>query len=481
MRFQSYLLGFVLLFQGALLYSQNPAKSYLNFAHTSNKADVVDTLNVSAIKAIGEEWESFTISEGYEKTRKPNIQYPPTAIQSHTNTSGQIQVTEVIDTLPAIWNVVSTDSIIREIDTEDPNMRTIQFDFYGVNQIVSIPNELGGFHPKGISETEVSDFWQALSRCKYQRIITDCNKYKVALGYNDWAVLKWTQCLSKVIYPDNINSEQEIFTVFLLNQMGLRVRTARADNHLITLFSALQDIYAKQYIVLDTYPYYLLENLKSISNIYTYRIQYSKETRPLDLRIATPFRLWDSGDQFHVDRYSSVWEKHIKMSISTGLINFYNDYPQMDAKVYASAALSPDFLNLFAEIIKAENDDEEVEHLNKLLSFLHLDFKYKVDQEQFGKEKPFFCEENLIYPYNDCEDRSILLSSLVRHLLGLKVVLLDYTDHMALAVHVDSPVKGDYLILDNERYYVCDPTYIGATVGMSMPEYKNKPVTVYKL
>ena len=38
------------------------------------------------------------------------------------------------------------------------------------------------------------------------------------------------------------------------------------------------------------------------------------------------------------------------------------------------------------------------------------------------------------YPYCDCEDRSVLYSYLVRNLLKLDVVLLDYPNHIATAV-----------------------------------------------
>jgi len=33
-------------------------------------------------------------------------------------------------------------------------------------------------------------------------------------------------------------------------------------------------------------------------------------------------------------------------------------------------------------------------------------------------------------------------------------------------------VEGDHLFIDNELYVICDPTYIGASVGMAMPESK---------
>jgi hypothetical protein len=327
----------------------------------------------------------------------------------------------------------------------------------------------------------VDTFWQQLAAYNFNRIISDCNKYKVALGFNDWAILKWTQYMAKAIFPENINSEQEIFTVFLLNHLGLQVRVSRVNEKLVTLFASMQNVYAKKYIVIDTAPYYLAEDIPSASKIYTYRSGYNKSARPLDLRIPNPLRLGDGSTDVKLAKHSSVWECDMELSIPSSLVQFYNDYPQLDAKVYATAVPSDSFLNVFANIFQRANSRDNVSLINQLLSFLHLDFKYMVDQEQFGIEKPFFCEENFIYPYNDCEDRSILLSSLIRNLLGLRVVLLDYDDHMAVAVNVPETLKGDHLVLDNEKYYVCDPTYIGATIGMSIPRYKKEPAKVWIL
>ena len=301
------------------------------------------------------------------------------------------------------------------------------------------------------------------------------------MGYNDWAVLQWTQALAKTVFPDNINSEQEIFTVFILNQMGLGVRAARTGDHLVMIFSSMQNVYSRKYIVIDTTPFYLVHDIGANTNIFTYRIDYAKSPRPLDLRIRDSIKIGDPSQCIHVNRYSSVWETDLKFSVPKGLIEFYDDYQQLDAKVYVTSAPNSAFLKLFQNILGNQTNLSKQELLNQLLCFLHIDFKYMVDQKQFGREKPFFCEENFIYTYNDCEDRSILLSVLVRNLLGSKVVILDYKEHMAIAVKLDEQIKGDYLILDNERYYVCDPTYIGATVGMSIPKYRSIPVTVYRL
>ena len=71
-----------------------------------------------------------------------------------------------------------------------------------------------------------------------------------------------------------------------------------------------------------------------------------------------------------------------------------------------------------------------------------------------------------------------VMSILVRDLLGLDMVLLHFPGHLATAVKFKSNVEGDFLDLDDGRYIVCDPTYIGAPVGLAMPEYKGGDVEV---
>jgi hypothetical protein len=130
------------------------------------------------------------------------------------------------------------------------------------------------------------------------------------------------------------------------------------------------------------------------------------------------------------------------------------------------------------EHIKGYSEKEAVE---RLLNWVQTAFVYEYDDKVWGHDRAFFAEESLYYPYCDCEDRSILLSRIVRDLLGLKVVLVYYPGHLATAIHFANDVKGDYLVLNGVRYTVCDPTYIGATIGMTMPGMDNNKATVILL
>lgn len=108
-------------------------------------------------------------------------------------------------------------------------------------------------------------------------------------------------------------------------------------------------------------------------------------------------------------------------------------------------------------------------------------FVYEYNDKVWGHDRAFFAEESLYYPYCNCEDRSILFSRLVRDLLGLDVILVFYPGHLATAVAFTDNVDGDYIELNGKHYIICDPTYIGAPVGLTMPDMDNKTAKIVLL
>ena len=123
----------------------------------------------------------------------------------------------------------------------------------------------------------------------------------------------------------------------------------------------------------------------------------------------------------------------------------------------------------------------EQEAANILINFVQTAFTYGYDDKIWGGDRPFFADETIYYPYSDCEDRAILYSRLVRDLMGLDVVLLYYPGHLATAVHFKTDIPGDYLLVNGIRYLVCDPTFIGANIGRTMPDVSNDEAKVVLL
>ena len=136
---------------------------------------------------------------------------------------------------------------------------------------------------------------------------------------------------------------------------------------------------------------------------------------------------------------------------------------------------------LYPQLKKAIAGKSPKEAVERLLNWVQTAFVYEYDDKVWGGDRAFFPEETLYYPYCDCEDRSILMSRLVRDLLGLKCILIYYPGHLAMAVNFPENVNGDYILLQGKKYTITDPTYIGAPVGMTMPGMDNNKATVILL
>jgi hypothetical protein len=172
------------------------------------------------------------------------------------------------------------------------------------------------------------------------------------------------------------------------------------------------------------------------------------------------------------------------------LVDFYNHYPSSYINdniytrwaVYANTPLDPTMAEaLYPSLRSAIAGLSQRDAVNRLLHFVQTAFAYEYDEKVWGGDRAFFAEETLYYPYADCEDRAVLFSRLVRDLCGLEVVLLYYPGHLAAAVQFTEDVAGDYLLYDHRRYVVCDPTYIGAPVGRTMPGMNNQEAQVILL
>jgi hypothetical protein len=133
---------------------------------------------------------------------------------------------------------------------------------------------------------------------------------------------------------------------------------------------------------------------------------------------------------------------------------------------------------LYVQLKRHLNGKSQLDAVERLLNWVQTAFVYEYDDKVWGRDRAFFPDESLYYPYCDCEDRSILFSRLIRDLLSLPCVLVYYPGHLATAVCFSEAVNGDYIIVNGKRFVVCDPTYIGASVGVTMPNMDNSTAKV---
>lgn len=482
----------------------------------SNFASFSDKNEKEFTDLLKRNWIEFQVFQGKEYKKKPKPQKAPIVVADTVKTP-ETMLPTIQDTIPAKETTIAkvnppieeivepsvevpdtTKIIIPITPPEEEKIDTVvckpqegevkdkevganltSFSFYNEKHSVSVPSGCGQIHPKGIKETEVAAFWSNLNKLDFHTLLTECKSTQKARGYNDWAVYQWICALAEQVYPSDSNNERLIFTVYLLNGIGLDAKLARVGSRLTCLISTRQTLYSRTYILIGETPYYTVESHPIREDIYTYKANSKDKLKPFDMAVHSHLDLGSDRDICYKEQKSSVFGRNFSIPLNTELCKFYADYPQLDVLYYAQAPVSGSMDNYLKRnlggMLKGKTTTEAVA---TILKYLHKDFPYITDDEQFGREKPLFCEESYMYDYTDCEDRSVLFAYLVKSLTGLDVILLDYPDHIATAVRFNENVSGDYIEYNNSRYYVCDPTYIGAPIGYSMPDYKSIPANI---
>lgn len=441
-----------------------------------------DSINKEFAKSIEKRWEDFHVFVGKRRETKPEPEQLPIAPKDTIKPEplslpidAIIPVPEETPTLNDLWNNEASD--MQDTVSAKQTYRNVDINYYMQQLYFNIPETYKQISLTGISERAVSKFWSELSEGEYNACLTQFKNQKRDLNLNDWALYNMVTNVASEIFPHRY-AEQTIFSVFMLNQLGINAKIGKSVNQLILLVTAKNTLYDVSYIICDDDTYYIFscypKEQQSESAVSTYTITFPSQTLPLDMNIYSPIKFVKQASA--VTYVSDYWGEAVPFQINQNTMDFYSSYPQVDIVVYANAEMS-DELKVWAEqqIKPALDDLDGYGALSALLYYVQSEFEYATDIQQFGYEKPFFCEENFYFAKNDCEDRAILLSYLVRNLLGFKIVLLDYPDHIATAVAVpdESFIKGDYYLVDGDRYFVCDPTYIGASIGETMPNYRN--------
>ena len=327
-------------------------------------------------------------------------------------------------------------------------------------------------------ECAVADGYEALCRSNYKPLIANCQQAQKDFRLNDWGVFLFVKTAAEALCNDE--NSCIVMQQFLLNELGYRAKMARrGDRNQLLLFVATDCmVYGHPYFTKEGLNYYNINGTEACT-FYMCNQDSKKAKTPVAMRLNNVPAL-NSGVVSR-QRTNKAGNVSVSVNVSKSLMDFYASMPQCDYGVYAKApvagSLAQEVLGTLRPLVQGKS---EVDAANLLLNFVQTGFKYATDEEQFGFEKPFFVEELFYYPACDCEDRSVLFGWLVRELLGLDVVYLDYPNHIATAVQFKGDVKGDFLTVDGKRYTVCDPTYIGASIGMTMPNLHSAGVSILR-
>jgi hypothetical protein len=355
----------------------------------------------------------------------------------------------------------------------DSQFQRVEIDFFGSSIRIPYPEKIL-IQPKGISESDISQYWAEVSKVDYSIMTKEMEKISNQYKLGDWARFILLKQVSEKMFTTS--NQQILFQFFLWNQLGFHARVAASGNELILLLPSKHKLYGLPFVALEGNRYYIVSG-QNTGMMRTFSRDFSKSNKPIDLELKqSPVFNYKQSQRKLKPAKQNVASL---MEYNQNLIDFMSILPQTDLDLIFKASVEETVtLKFKKDLSPFLVGKSELEQVSVLLNFVQQSFSYKTDQEQFGREKYFYVEEILHYPYSDCEDRAVLFAWLVRTLVGIPVIGLSYETHVATAVEFSEITKGDAVDWRGKKYIVCDPTYIGAGVGLSMPGMRNQAFRV---
>lgn len=443
-------------------FIENEKKSFQQFV--KERDEEIRKMDEEFKEFLKQEWKNYDSKEVDYKPDAPKPAEIPVYKEEPKQTQAmQIEVQEKVESFAEAPKL----PVMSKSDADGFKASTAKFNFYGNNVSVRYDNA-AAVRIGSINEQSISDAWDKLSKTNYSCTLNDLLQWHSELNMNDWGLYLLIKQAAASI-TDNQNS-RVLLTWFMLTKANYKARLAYKGNNLYLLLAAANNIYGMPFFTFENQRYYMLDGKSS--SVYTYSQDFPEARSIVDLNIYKPLNGNEQLKKRNLDFEYDGQKYQFGIKYDQNTINFYNDYPQADIKIYFDATVSRATKESLVEsLVPVIGGMDAVDATEFLLKFVQS-FAYKTDDQQFGHEKFFFPDEMFYYPYSDCEDRAVLFAYLVKQLVGLDVIGLNYPGHMAAAVCFNSDVPGNYLEHNGRRFVVCDPTYIGASIGQAMPQYK---------
>jgi hypothetical protein len=375
--------------------------------------------------------------------------------------------------------IPKTNNNPKPLDNNEENILSVfnqrkSISYYGCKLNIAYDNNML-IHCVSPSEEGVSKYWAEMAKQNYSAFVKQLETQIFKYSLNDWGAYQLIKKISEQIHSD-IN-DQRCFQFFYLNQLSFDVKLAKSAGKLVLLIPIKEMVYGVSYLDIKGKRYFIMENTRD--SFYTFEKSIVTSKKDISLQLTRKLNLDESISK---KKFTLQNGKTICINYNLNDISFFNDYPQADLSVLFNASASfPAEESLLRELKPLLVGLNELDAVNLLLNFVQKKFEYKTDDEQFGKEKWFFPEDQLHYPYSDCEDRSVFFAYLVKKLLQLKVIGLNYPGHVAVAVAFHGQVNGNAISYKGNKYIITDPTYIGSSVGMCMPQFVSTSPKVVEL
>lgn len=395
------------------------------------------------------------VNEIFESTKPEHIKQPVDSTKSNISEPIKIEITP------------GKKTHIKE--PEHSGRAMLQLYFYGTENSLSNPGNLPSL--PSITGSNISAYFEkTCNSTEIKELLDQLKKAKADLQLNDWGYFKLVEKTAQAI--ETSHNRQILFTWLMLLKSGYNAKTGYNDSDIYLLLPTREEIFATYFLTIDDMQYYIQSDRDRNQPIP--RLKIHTANYPGNEMLSLAIKKLPLLGINEVKHELTFKGEKISISQNQTLKDFYDDYPLCDMNIYFSAPLSrhvKESLAIYYNPLFLSKTDKQKVVL--LLEFVQKAFDYKTDKEQFKQEKYFFPDDLFFYPYSDCEDRSVLFTSLVRNFTNLECIALDYPGHVNTAICFPDETEGTSVVYNNKRYVICDPTFTNAPVGYLAPEYRN--------
>lgn len=486
-RFKSFLLISLLFGLSMFTSSAQTDDFYAQYEKFSKhaKAEYEDyraQCNAEYVKFLERAWKEYKVLPSIPRPKDEVV--PPTIMPRQDKNKKQAKEIPIENVVSPILSLPQPKPISPIYENDKVEEKNFSFSYMGTTCEVRLPKDLN-IRMSGCESCMIATIWKQLATNAMDNTIRDFLALRLKMQLCDWAYLNLIDTFAKAFCGHG--NEAVIMAAFIYSQSGYKMRLGRDCEKLYLLYGSKHGIYEKGYIVIEGINYYPLDDKVERMEISDFSFP-QEQSMSLYIENAQKFTIRPSAKRkLASEQYHDVT---IDSQVNLNLIQFYNTYPSSEVngnfmtrwKMYADTPMDESVSQMLYPDIKNKIEGlSDVQAVNQILNWVQTAFQYEYDDKVWGHDRAFFAEETLYYPYCDCEDRAILFTRLVRDLLGLKCILVYYPGHLASAVCLKQQVNGDYISLDGDVYTICDLTYIGAPVGITMPEMDNRSAKVIKL
>lgn len=362
----------------------------------------------------------------------------------------------------------------------------VKVDFYSTQ--LTLPRVVGMEvdMPERLSSDFVLRTYTHFEACEYEPFLKKIGDYRRGMGLTDWHFFEIVARTASAMFPKASPNFHVLFEWFVLRKSGIDARVFFSDAK-AWLHAPAPDI---------EFGFYLIEqDGKRFANLSAWRAREKMDhvtalTPPpppdgasMDM-VMQVRQLPHMRTQETVERlieFTHQDEKiQIRVRLNSDYLEMMDDYPYYNQAHYFLVGLSPEaeasLLPALEELMQGKSIEEKV---SLLLSFTRTAFYYLDDHHRYGKEKPMTPEQTLYHSYSDCEDRSALFFCLVRKLIQVPAIVLDFQTHVGVALELPG-AHGEQIQYAGRTFTYCEPTgpQDVLQIGEMWPEVKGQKARV---